>query len=208
MRTGFVVLSCLAFCLGCKDGRRDPPPSPAAPVTPAFHQGSPLAVTVDYSIPIERVVERGFTTDTAAVDGDDFFSDRNFPHSETGKADLRMRVTWFEPIGKMTVQEQHRVLFQNGLRPATLVELLAFAAKYPCLTVPGFLVATGGSVPIMATEELGVIALTPRVTMDGCPFDGADPAHPKPDLGVVVVPSPRENNSGFFPSFYLLAVEK
>lgn len=81
-------------------------------------------ITVDHTLNLKEAISAGRYDWT---NGD--INDKNFPDTETGKADADMYLVHFNRL--ISSDDAISELATRGLRPATLRELLAFGAKYP-----------------------------------------------------------------------------
>jgi hypothetical protein len=81
-------------------------------------------VVVNYNRTIEQLVKAG-KYDWSNPD----ITSKNFPSNKKGNAQVSIQLVHFDRT--MTSDEVLKELDKQGLRPATLPELLAFGAKYP-----------------------------------------------------------------------------
>src|SRR5258706_720221 len=95
-------------------------------------------VNVDYSASLEQLVKAGKY---------DWFNDditgRNFPSSEKGTAQVLVYLVNFNR--DINSEDVVKELDRQGLRPATLKELLALGASYPDLQRKDLIVALGST---------------------------------------------------------------
>jgi len=81
-------------------------------------------VTVNYDLAVEEAIRAG---DYQAVHAD--INAKNFPSTRSGQAAVEIVLVRFEH--RMKSENVLQELDKEGLRPAALLELLAFGAKYP-----------------------------------------------------------------------------
>jgi hypothetical protein len=86
--------------------------------------GSSFPITVNYDSRLERMIEDG-KYDWKNPD----ITEKNFPSDAKGTVGLTIELVHFNKV--MESDEIQKKLDKQGLRPATLPELLAFGAKYP-----------------------------------------------------------------------------
>lgn len=90
----------------------------------AVSENQVFSVTVDHDLPLSEMIDAG-KYDFANNDINDY----NFPKEDEGKADLDLVLLHFnrEIVSEEAIAEMKKM----GMRPATLLELLAFGEKYP-----------------------------------------------------------------------------
>lgn len=95
-------------------------------------------VNVDYSASVEQLIKNGKY---------DWFNDditgRNFPSSEKGTAQVVVYLVNFDH--DISSEDAVKELDRQGLRPATLKELLALGSTYPDLQRKDLIVALGST---------------------------------------------------------------
>jgi hypothetical protein len=119
-------------------------PSEADTLIGLLRQGQPqppfpsYPVNVDYSASVEQLIKAGKY---------DWFNDditgRNFPSSEKGTAQVIVYLVNFDR--DISSENAVKELDRQGLRPATLKELLALGATYPDLQRKDLIVALGST---------------------------------------------------------------
>jgi len=87
------------------------------------------AMTVNYDRSVKDSIKTG---NYDRVNSDSDIVSKHFPSQETGRQDITIGLVHFGKYGKyIETDEVIRELNKNGLRPATLKELLVFGEKYP-----------------------------------------------------------------------------
>jgi hypothetical protein len=95
-------------------------------------------VTIDYGMTVEQMVEAG-NYDWNNRD----INSRNFPAKGDGAVETTLELVHLNKVARTAEVEAY--LKANGLRAATLAELLAFGAKYPEIQLEFPVVALGSS---------------------------------------------------------------
>jgi len=105
-------------------------------VTLAESQTQSIRVTVNHNRTIEKLVEAG-KYDWSNPD----ITSKNFPSSQKGKDQVSIQLVYFDRY--LTSDEILKTLAKQGLRPATLKELLTLGEQHPDLQRQFPIVALG-----------------------------------------------------------------
>lgn len=159
----FLALGLVSFiALNTLNCNRDP----SAPQTPNKDTNKPAAedikssqatpkatyeLVVDYDKTLAQMIEAGrYNWENSDI------TDERFPVVGTGKATAKAVLVYLNKVTSTNEALAH--LDQNGLRPATIAELLAFGAKFPDIQLQ-FPVVALGSLLVVPSGERGAAYL-------------------------------------------------